>query len=147
MQEFPYLYGQLLKVSDELHAMYTRAVRKTNELPSQLAGSSLYIAAAEAPYRTLAQLGQRMNPYITWAKSYRAKGIQEHEIESWRAGWLLSLYEKIAVQLYAAWNPKIRFTEMEKAQLFIGFLAAFPKKEAKEKNAIEGTINGGENHE
>lgn len=128
MQEFPYLFGQLLSVSDALHELYCKVVRD-NDVPSALAGSGMYVAGMERPYKTLGVLGQRMNPYIAWAKSYRTKGIQEKEKESWRAGWYLSLYERIATQLQENWNSEIRFNEEEKAQYFIGYLAKFPKKE------------------
>ncbi len=95
--------------------------------PNVLAGSGLYSAGAEHPYKTLALLGQRMNPYITWAKNYRTKDIQKKEEESWRAGWYLALYERIASQLCGVWENQTRFDEEEKAQYFIGYLAAFPK--------------------
>lgn len=128
MENLPYLYGQLLKVSDELHALYCCVIRNNN-LPTQLVGSSLYQAAIETPIRTLTLLGQRMNPYIAWAKIYRTKNITDSGVESWRAGWLLSLYETIASKLYAIWQPEHRFNDEEKAQFFIGYLAAYPKKE------------------
>lgn len=140
MENLPYLYGQLLKASDELHALYCNVVRD-GDLPTQLAGSSLYQAAAEAPVRTLHLLGQRMNPYITWAKTYRTKGYSEKGKESWRAGWLLSMYEEIATKLYAAWRPGTRFNDEEKAQLFIGYLAAFPKRERGNNNEQSSNQN------
>lgn len=133
MESLPYLYGQLLKVSDELHALYCKAVRNS-ELPTQLAGGSLYQAAAESPIRTLNLLAQRMNPYILWAKTYRTKNISEIGKESWKAGWLISLYESIAAELHIAWSTQTRFNDEEKALLFLGYLASFPKKEQ--------TING-----
>lgn len=132
MNDFPYLFGQLLKVSDALHEMYCRVVRD-NDMPNTLAGSGLYFAGAEQPYKMLAVLGQRMNPYIAWAKSYRTKGIQKKNEESWRAGWYLALYESIATQLYAAWGSQTRFNEEAKAQYFIGYLSAFPKKEQTDR--------------
>lgn len=128
MQEFPYLFGQLLKVSDSLHEMYCRVVRN-GDVPPQLAGSSFYSEACEQPLRAFAQLGQRMNPYITWAKHYRTKNIIEKGKESGIVGWYLSLYEQIASQLPNALEQKTRFNDAEKAELFIGYLAAFPKKE------------------
>lgn len=140
MKSFPYLYGQLIKVSDELHSLYCEVVRK-GDLPNQLAGSSVYQAAVEAPLRTLNLLGQRMNPYITWAKNYRRKGNAEEGKKSWQAGWLLKLYENIAVELCAVWQPDTRFSDEEKAQLFIGYLAALPgtkqSEGAKENSKIE----------
>jgi hypothetical protein len=134
MDNFPYLYGQLLKVSDELHALYC-VVNRNGELAKSLAGSSVYQAAAEAPIRTLSLLGQRMSPYITWAKAYRTKKVSEEGKESWRAGWLLSLYENIATRLSEAWQPDKRFNDEEKAQLFIGYLAKFPNIERKCKDS------------
>lgn len=128
MESLPYLYGQLLKVSDELHALYCKAVRDS-DLPTQLVGGSLYQAAAEAPIRTLNLLGQRMNPYILWAKTYRTKNVSEKGKESWKAGWLISLYENIAAELFAAWSTQTRFNDEEKALLFLGYLASFPRKE------------------
>lgn len=128
MKEFPYLFGQLLKVSDALHEIYCKVMRD-NDVPNTLAGSGLYVSGAEQPYKTLAVLGQRMNPYIAWAKRYRVKDIQKEGQESWRASWYLSLYERIAAQLYEAWGDQKRFNEEEKAQYFIGYLAAFPAKE------------------
>lgn len=129
MEDFPYLYGQLLKISDELHALYCRVVRN-GDLPPQLAGSSIYPSAVETPIRTLNVLAQRMNPYITWAKTYQYKNVTAEGSESWKAKWLISLYEKNMTKLYTVWNPETRFNDAEKAQLFIGFLAAFPKRES-----------------
>lgn len=147
MQEFPYLFGQMLKVSDDLHEMYCKVVRG-NDVPNALAGSGLYVAGAEQPYKTLAVLGQRMIPYIEWAKSYRGKGILKKDEESWRAGWYLSLYEKIATKLYAVWGNKTRFNEEEKAQYFTGYLAEYPKigKAAGRKDGeqVSNTVDGTE---
>lgn len=137
MDSLPYLYGQILKVSDELHALYCK-IRRNGDLPTQLAGGSLYQAAAEAPFRTLSLLGQRMNPYISWAKTYRTKKVTEKENERKRARRLLSLYESIATKLSAAWNQQTRFNDEEKAQLFIGYLAAFPKR-GQARDGMEDT--------
>ena len=131
MEQLPYLYGQLLKVSDELHVMYCNVVRDGN-LPAQLIGSSVYQAAAEAPIRTLALLGERMTPYITWGKIYCTKEHSENGKESWKVRWLLSLYEKTATKLQSVWEEKRQFNDAEKAQFFIGYLAAFSQKDANE---------------
>ena len=140
MDNLPYLLGQLLKVSDELHVLYCRVVRG-GDLPTQLAGSGMYRSAAENPVRTINMLGTRMNPYITWAKSYCKKNENDTGKESWRAGWLLSLYENIASDLHKAWQSDIRFGDAEKAQLFIGYLAKFPKKENGDLTLDENTEN------
>ena len=102
----------------------------------------MYRSAAEYPVRTLNMLGTRMNPYITWAKSYRTKNENANGKESWRAAWLLSLYENIASDLHKAWKSDIHFGDAEKAQLFIGYLANFPKKEnAENKKLTEDLID------
>lgn len=131
MENLPYLYGQLLKASDELHTLYCKVVRG-GDLPPQLAGGSLFQSAAEAPIRTLNLLSQRIMPYYTWAKSYRAKGIEEKSKESWRANWLYSTCETIMTKLSEMWAPQTKFSDEEKVQLFIGYLAAFSKEEKTE---------------
>ena len=137
MEDFPYLCGQLLKISDELHALYCSVVRN-NDIPPQLVGGGMYQAVLESPIRSLNVLGQRMNPYINWAKYYRYKNVQEKNKESWRASWLLALYEKTADKLYAAWNEDHRFNDVEKAQFFIGYLASLSglKKDKEENSPI-----------
>ena len=135
MDNLPYLYGQLLKAADELHALYCRVVRG-GDYPPQLVGSSLFQSAAEMPVRTMNIMSQRIMPYYSWAKSYRFKNIQESQKESWRAGWLYSMCEKIMSKLQSSWTPQTRFNDEEKAQLFIGYLAKFPEKEVIE-TAIE----------
>ena len=139
MENLPYLYGQLLKAADELHALYCKVVRN-GDIPPQLVGSSLFQSAAEAPVRTMQMLSQRLMPYYSWAKSYRLKNITEPQKESWRAGWLYISIERIMVKLQENWTVQTRFNDEEKAQLFIGYLAAFPKKEQTEQNVEEETV-------
>ncbi len=141
MENLPYLYGQLFKACDELHALYCKVVRN-GDIPPQLAGGSLFQSAAEMPVRTLNVLQQRIMPYYLWAKSYRLKDIQESGKESWRAAWLYHLCERIMIKLENNWNTQTRFNDEEKAQLFIGYLAAFSKKEQSEMNSKEETTNG-----
>jgi len=89
----------------------------------------MFTAATEAPVRTLHLLAQRIMPYYTWAKVYRYKEVQEKGKESWRAGWLYSLFENNANKLRACWTLETSFNDEEKVQLFIGYLAKFPKRE------------------
>lgn len=143
MDNLPYLYGQLLKAADELHVLYCKVVRK-GEIPPQLAGGGLFLAAAEAPLRTLNVLSRRIAPYYQWAISYRLQGIQIEGQESWRAGWLYRLCEDISGKIKQNWTMQTRFNEEEKAQMFIGYLAAFPKSEKNETNETkteEDTVN------
>ena len=150
MQEFPYLYGQLLKVSDEMHILYCR-VEREGKIPPQLVGGSFYRAAAELPLQTLAQLGQRMIPYIFWAKTYQYKNRSDKGKESWRAGWYLRLYERLASQIAEQAELKTKFTDVERAQIFIGYLAQFAQN-AKQNSSSNGTeipegTDGGTDHE
>ena len=140
MENLPYLYGQLLKAADELHALYCRVVRG-GDYPPQFVGSSLFQNAAEMPVRTMNLLSQRIMPYYSWAKSYRLKDIQESKKESWRAKWLYSVCEKTMSKLQNSWTHQTRFNDEEKAQLFIGYLAEFPQREAIEANTKEETEN------
>ena len=140
MDNLPYLYGQLLKAADELHVLYCKVVRK-GEIPPQLAGGGLFLAAVEAPVRTLNVLSQRIAPYYQWAKSYRLQGIQIEGKESWRAGWLYRLCEDITEKIKQNWTMQTRFNEEEKAQMFIGYLAVFPKSEKNETKTEEDTVN------
>lgn len=130
MEKLPYLYGQLLKVSDELHLLYCKVVRKES-YPTQFAGSAVYQAAIETPVRTLNMLGQRMRPYIVWARTYAVGKNVESGKESWRAKWLLSLYESLAEKLSEKLLEDTRFSDFDKAQFFLGYLAEFPKTEKK----------------
>jgi len=125
MQKTAYLLGQVLKLSDSLHALYCKVVRK-GDVPPQLAGNSVFITASETPVRALALLSTRMIPYISWAKQHVTK---KDESESGLAGWLLSQFSTLMTQLHLELNEDVRFNELEKAQLFIGYLAAFPKKD------------------
>lgn len=149
MENTAYLVGQLLKISDELHALYCQVVRG-GSIPPQLVGGSLFVTASENPTQALAQLAVRMNPYITWAKQYRTKTVAEKGKESWRAGWYLGLYEDVANQLYSELINSIRFDDFEKAQFFIGYLASFPKREKEVANTnVDNRTNdvGGANDE
>lgn len=113
MEKLPYLYGQLLKVSDELHMLYCKIERKEN-YPAQFVGSTMYQAAIDAPVRTLNLLGQRMRPYIAWAKTYGGASAE------------LKKYGTLGNKLSEELSENIHFTDLGKAQFFLGYLADFP---------------------
>ena len=127
MQDTAYLIGQVLKISDALHALYCE-VKRDGDIPPQLAGNSVFMTASETPVKALALLCTRMNPYISWAKQYRT----QNEEKSGLAAWFLRQYEMLMPQLRAKLTEDIRFNELEKAQLFIGYLAELPKSENKQ---------------
>ncbi len=110
----------------------------------------MFETASETPHQAIAQLSLRMNPYITWAKQYRFKNIITKNEESWRARWYLGLYEDAANKLHATMTDSTRFGDFEKAQLFIGYLASFPKRESSVTAIDDDNDNGnmgGANHE
>jgi hypothetical protein len=137
MEELAYLLGQLLHVSDELHTLYCK-IKRDGDIPPQLAGSALFTTAGEMPFQALSQLSTRLNPYISWAKQYQYKNIETQGKESWRARWLLGLFEQLSNKVHLQMDKSIRFTDYEKAQLFIGYMASLPKKEAADQNKIVG---------
>ena len=96
------------------------------------------MTASETPIQALAQLSVRINPYITWAKQYRAKNISNKGEESWRAGWYLSLYEDIANKILPKITESTRFDDLSKSQLFLGYLASFPQRE----KSVTPSFNG-----
>ena len=137
MNEYPYLLGQLLQVSDCLHELYCVIVRN-NEIPSELAGGSLFVSASEFPRQSLAQLAKRMTPYLNWAKTHRTAKLTSDEKAGEKsgpdAGYYLYIYRQIADKLHLAFTEQDRFSDAEKAQLFIGYLASFPKSKRTEES-------------
>lgn len=148
MEELAYLLGQLLHVSDELHTMYCQ-VKRDGDIPPQMAGAALFVTAGEMPYQALAQLSIRMNPYITWAKQYRYMNITETGKESWRAKWILGIFEQLSNKVYPTMKEAVRFNDYEKAQLFIGYMASLPKRDRSDQseNTGENEIAGGIDNE
>ena len=127
MQDTAYLIGQVLKISDALHALYCE-VKRDGDIPPQLAGNSVFVTASETPVKALALLCTRMNPYISWAKQYRTQSKEKSGL----AAWFIRQYEMLMPQLRLKLTEDIRFSELEKAQLFIGYLAELPKSEDKQ---------------
>lgn len=127
MQNTAYLIGQILKISDALHALYCE-VKRDGDIPPQLAGNSVFVTASETPVKALALLSTRMNPYLSWARQYIAQG----EAKSGLAAWFIRQYELLMTQLHPQLTEDARFSELEKAQLFIGYLAELPKCEKKQ---------------
>lgn len=148
MEELAYLLGQLLHVSDELHTLYCKC-KRDNEIPPQLAGGALFVSAGVMPYQALSQLSVRMQPYIAWAKQYRFEEIIAEGKESWRAKWLLRLYEKLSDKLHPRMDKTIRFGDYERAQLFIGYMASLSQKEPSgtSTDTNENIISGGMDNE
>ncbi len=145
MKESAFLLGRCLRITDEIHRLYCEVVRK-KELPPELCGSSLLVSMMESPVTTMSQLAMRSAPYVKWAYAYHddkavKKSIDGAEIKiivlvkSWRKRW-----SKIADQLHLLEWPK-RLTPEERAQVFLGYLASFPKSEKLNESSHTGPIN------
>jgi len=122
MKDTAYSIGQLLKISDELHALYCE-IKRDGEVPPQLAGNSVFVTASETPAQALALLCTRMIPYIAWADQYRRQGKEKSGL----AVWYMRQYGALMPQLHLKLTEDIRFGDLEKAQLFIGYLAKLPE--------------------
>jgi hypothetical protein len=79
--------------------------------------------ASETPAQAIALLCTRMIPYIAWADQYR----RQNKEKSWLAAWYKRQYGLLMPQLHQNLTENIRFGDLEKAQLFIGYLADLPK--------------------
>lgn len=130
MNNAPFLVGRMLKLADELHALYCKEVRKDGELPSQLIGNTLMIAALDSPVQALAQLALRLKPYYGWAQTY--KGNEDGNLP----GYFVGQYGEVASQLVKQELPA-RFSDAERAQVLLGYLAANPKKVKTQTNTSE----------
>ncbi len=126
MSNAPFLVGRMLKLADELHALYCMEVRDKT-LPPQLVGNALMTAALESPNQALSQLGRRLNPYISWAKQFRLKEKEN----SWKAGYIWKQFEDAGTLISESEIPA-RLSDAERAQLFLGYLASNPKKAEKQ---------------
>lgn len=143
MKNLPYLFGQMLRISDDLHLFYCETVRD-GHTPPQLAGGAMVSAATEAPARTFAHLGKRMMPYYNWAKSYLNNSTLITEGDNKnnekvlgnkrKAGWIINTYGLLAKELSEVMSDTVRFNDEEKAQLFIGYFAKLPKPDKTNNN-------------
>ena len=120
MKESSFLLGRCLRITDEIHRLYCEVVRKS-ELPPELCGSSLLVSMMESPVTTLSQLAMRSAPYIKWARGGGDKKDKNGLVWHWLKQW-----EQTADQLHTLTWPK-RLTPEERAQVFLGYLASFPK--------------------
>lgn len=114
MNHPPYLVGRMLKLADDLHALYCKEVRKNN-LPPQLLGNALMVAALDSPTQALAQLALRIAPYLGWARtnSTESAGLSRYFLKE------LGLVE---AKLRDATLP-LRLDDPARAQLLLGYIS------------------------
>ena len=115
MNNPPYLVGRILKVADELHAVYCKEVRKNN-LPPQLLGNALMVAALDSPTQALSQLALRIAPYLGWARtnSTDSAGLSR---------FFLKEFGLIEEKLRNTALPQ-RLDDAAKAQLLLGYISS-----------------------
>ncbi|MBN1552219.1 hypothetical protein JW979_12165 [bacterium] len=121
MKENAFLLGRFLRIADEIHRLYCEVVRD-NDLPPELCGSSLLVGMMESPGRTMHQLAMRSAPYVKWARAYVGQD-KAGLVHFWMQQWAI-----IADQLHLSEWPK-RLPPEERAQVFLGYLASFPKNQ------------------
>ncbi|MBU4304755.1 MAG: hypothetical protein KJ893_03910 [Candidatus Omnitrophica bacterium] len=121
MKSIGRIIGNMLSIADQLHLLYCEKVRK-GSMPPQLIGNSLMVAAMESPVNALAQLGLRLAPYLGWAATNNTD-------KAGLSRYYLKAYRDIVPQVGEI--PQ-RFTDAEKAQVLLGYLAGIQKNEETE---------------
>ena len=116
MNNPPYLVGRMLKLADELHALYCKEVRKNN-LPPRLLGNALMAAALDSPTQALAQLALRIVPYLGWARTNSTEfaGLSR---------FFLKEFGIVEAKLRDVKLP-LRFYDPARAQLLLGYISGY----------------------
>jgi hypothetical protein len=104
MRENPYWVGRLLSLADRLHLNYCRHERR-GQVPPQLLGNALMPTALENPLAGLARLSERLPLYYRCADRDLRAALAEVE------------------QAIDRGALRDRSSEMEKAQMLLGYLA------------------------
>lgn len=135
MKNPSYLIGRMLKLADELHAVYCKEVRGGN-LPPQLLGNALMAGALDSPTQALSQLALRIAPYLGWARtnSSPSAGLSRY---------LLKEFGLIEAGLRDATLPS-RLADIERAELLLGYISTGSQTVASNST---NNYQEGENHE
>ena len=128
MNESPYLIGRMLNLTDRLHALYCEVVRK-GKLPNELLGGNFYPQFSMNPIQAFAVLGDRIRPYLAWAKTVTGE-------KAGLAHWLLSEIGKTADALKVNSLPE-RMSDADKAQMLLGFLGNISSQDGEKISAEE----------
>lgn len=130
MKSTPYLVGRLLSLADQLHYHYCKHVRD-GSVPPQLMGNALMPTALEEPVKALSLYCNRILPYQAWAKTTsdeKAVGL---------ARYFLAELGKVCSELgevcsdAPSMNLPERCTDVDKAQMLIGYLARPEKSDSE----------------
>ncbi|MCF8053805.1 MAG: hypothetical protein K9K75_01065 [Deltaproteobacteria bacterium] len=121
----PYLVGKMLKLADELHALYCNEVRR-GSLPPQLLGNALMVATLASPTQALAQLALRIAPYLGWARtnSTDSAGLSRYFLKEFGHAEILLRDKPL---------PS-RFDDAARAQLLLGYISGNYQSEKQTTN-------------
>lgn len=133
MNDLPYLVGRMLKLADELHALYCKEVRG-GSLPPQLLGNALMAAALDSPTQALAQLALRVAPYLGWARTNTTVSVG-------LSRYFLKEIGLIGGKLGGLTLPA-RFDDAARAQLLLGYVSS----NAQAEDSTKPQVQKGENH-
>jgi hypothetical protein len=130
----PFLIGNILAISDQLHALYCKHMRK-GDMPPQLLGNAVMSSALETPTQALALLAQRLVPYLGWAATNKTEDIG-------LSRFFLKQYRDISGVLKEKALPQ-RLNDSERATLLLGYLAGVSKEtsESAQSNPQDLTTN------
>jgi hypothetical protein len=117
-----YLVGRFLSLADDLHLKYCQHVRK-GSIPPQLVGNALMPTALETPEKALSMISNRILPYWAWAETFFGDGQDVGLVK-----YFISQIREISSQIKDTEIPKI-CTDMDKAQMLLGYLARSGKSE------------------
>jgi hypothetical protein len=125
MNNSSYLIGRMLKLADELHALYCKEIRK-GSLPPQLLGNALMAAALDSPAQALAQLALRIAPYLGWARtnSTDSAGLSRYILKE--LGLVEGKLRDMALPT--------RLDDPARAQLLLGYVSAGSQTEDSTNN-------------
>lgn len=129
MKSHPYLIGRLLSLADQLHYLYCQEVRN-NSIPHQLMGNAIMPIALEEPVKALAIYGNRILPYQAWAKTVSgdAAGLARYFLNE--LGKVCSEFGGACSNTSMSTIPE-RCTNVDRAQMLIGYLARPEKSDSK----------------
>ena len=128
MHSVAFNIGRLMMLADVLHREYCLNVNhqkggaKSGKIPPQLIGNSLMPTAVEFPNRALDLLGERLRIYKAWADSV----ISNDETKI--AKWAVNQMGITSLEISKQEIPE-SFTEAERAQVLLGYLAKIEKEE------------------
>lgn len=127
MNETAFKLGQFLSAADIVHAGYCADVRG-GKMPPSLLGNQVFVMAQTAPVKALAVLTRRWKPYDGWVKKtkWENKKTDRLDIKTAlrHANEMKLLSEELAETL-----PGCPVDDAFRAELLLGYIAGFPKKE------------------